>query len=64
VPKYNEALRRVAHDAGIRAIDVQRAFEGRRDLFFDDCHFTEEGRRIMAELLYRELQPLVPKDTS
>ena len=64
VPKYNDALRRVARDTGIRTIDVQRAFEGRRDLFFDDCHFTEEGRRVMAELLSRELAPLLPKDAS
>ena len=64
VPKYNDALRRVARETGTPTVDVQRAFEGRRDLFFDDCHFTAEGRRVMAELLYRELQPLLPGETS
>ena len=64
VPKYNEALRRVARNAGIPAVDVQRAFEGRQDLFSDECHFTTEGHRLMAELLHRELQPLLPRDAS
>lgn len=55
VPAYNERLRQVAEETRTLLVDVQRSFDGHRSLFMDECHFTPEGHRVMAELLYREL---------
>ncbi len=56
VPSYNEVALQVAAEEGVLAIDVQRAFEGRPELFADECHFTHEGHREMARLLEASLQ--------
>jgi len=36
-------------------VDVQLAFEGRPSVFSDDCHFTEEGHREIANLIEQAL---------
>jgi lysophospholipase L1-like esterase len=55
VPSYNRAVLDVAQATGALAIDVQRAFAGRPELFADECHFNEEGHAEMARLLADEL---------
>jgi len=58
VPAYNDALRAYAARAGVAMVDVQRAFDGRGDLFADECHFTQDGAARMADLLYDHLRRL------
>jgi lysophospholipase L1-like esterase len=55
VPSYNRAVLDVAQSTGALAVDVQRAFAGRPELFADECHFNEEGHAEMARLLADEL---------
>ena len=51
VPAYNREVLEIARSGGVPVVDVQAAFAGRRDLFVDECHFTPEGHRLMAQLL-------------
>ncbi len=56
VPDYNDALRKFARDRKVLLIDTQEIFANRyADLFGDECHFTEVGRKKMAEILSQEL---------
>jgi len=48
---YLEALRRVAETESIPVVSVDRAFADRPELFHDNCHYTAEGHRRIAELL-------------
>lgn len=58
VPGYNRDLLSVAEDTSGFAVDVQGAFEGRTELFVDECHFNPVGHTAMAELVYAELRAL------
>jgi lysophospholipase L1-like esterase len=49
----NEAIRRHCERTGTYCIDLDLAIpDGRRDLQFDECHFTDEGRKLVAEEIY------------
>ncbi len=62
VPEYNDALRQFGEESRTLVIDVQRVFETHYpDGFIDECHFTEEGHRRMAELLAERLPSLLPR---
>ena len=56
VPAYNREVLAVAASTGTLAVDVQAAFDGHPDLFVDQCHFTQEGHRVMARLLADRLE--------
>jgi len=56
VPGYNSDVLAVAGNANSLTVDVQRAFEGRTELFIDECHFTPQGHTTMAELVYADLR--------
>ena len=60
VPAYNRKLLDVAAATGAPALDVQAAFAGRRDLFADECHFTEEGHAALARMLASHLSDWRP----
>jgi lysophospholipase L1-like esterase len=51
VPAYNRKLLEVAAATGTPALDVEAAFADRRDLFVDECHFTQQGHAMLAEML-------------
>jgi len=55
VPSYNDAVRELSAGIGATLIDVERAFEGRAELFVDECHFAPDGHQRMAELVRDEL---------
>lgn len=59
IDRWNDVLRRVAEEEGLLLIDVDRALTGRRELFRDLVHFTEEGHQALAEVLRAGLQPLL-----
>lgn len=50
---YNDALRNFCNKYNIHCADA--AFELPRDtsVFYDDCHFNENGARVLAEYLSR-----------
>lgn len=59
VPRYNRALLDLAAREGIASVDVEAAFAPDDDLFTDECHFTPEGHRNMADLVAEALAPIL-----
>jgi lysophospholipase L1-like esterase len=58
VPRYNAALTAWAARRNIALIDAQRRFEQLPPaLFADECHFTPQGYRRLAELVRDRLRP-------
>jgi lysophospholipase L1-like esterase len=55
VPAYNRKLLDVAAAIGTPVLDVQAAFGDRRDLFVDECHFTQDGHATLARLIASHL---------
>lgn len=58
VPPYpvNDMLRRLLPAAGLEFVDIDAAIpDGRRDLQIDDCHFTDEGRQMVADAFYEAI---------
>jgi len=56
---YNAATVEVAGAAGAPVIDLYTFFKDRPELFADESHFTEEGHRLAAAIVFRHLLPLV-----
>jgi lysophospholipase L1-like esterase len=58
VPRYNAALTAWAARRNVALIDAQHAFEQLPPaLFADECHFTPEGYRRLADLVQDRLRP-------
>lgn len=55
VDRYNQRMREVAQELGVRFVDVPALLRDETDLFLDRMHFHERGARAMADALYREL---------
>jgi lysophospholipase L1-like esterase len=60
VPEYNRKLLGVAATTGTPALDVQAAFADHRELFVDECHFTQAGHAMLAEMLASRLDEWRP----
>jgi lysophospholipase L1-like esterase len=58
-PAYNAATVEVARREGVAAIDLYSVFKGKDELFADESHFTEEGHRIAAEIVFEDLRQLL-----
>ena len=56
-PQYTDALVRRLKQAGIQVVDLRPHMEDRQRFFFsrDDRHFNEEGHRMAAEVIFREV---------
>jgi lysophospholipase L1-like esterase len=54
---YWEAIDRLAREPGVTVIDLPRIFRenGGERLFFDHCHPTAEGHRLIAQAIVRAL---------
>jgi lysophospholipase L1-like esterase len=48
---YNQTLARSARDYGIEFIDLARFIPRDTTVFYDDCHFNENGARKVAEII-------------
>ncbi len=51
VDQYNQRMRKVAERNNVAFIDLPALLPSQHDIFYDDCHFTENGARIVAELV-------------
>lgn len=58
-PDYNLATVRVAEREGAPVIDVYSFFKEMDELFADESHFTEEGHRLAAGVIFEHLAPLI-----
>lgn len=56
VPDYNDSVRVVAKASGTPLVDVQQLFSEKPELFTDECHFTLEGHRQLAQRLFDFLE--------
>ncbi|MBU0513163.1 MAG: hypothetical protein KJ621_00195, partial [Proteobacteria bacterium] len=56
---HNLITRRLAAQYGAIYVDAARVMFGQHPWFIDFCHYTQQGRRILAKLIYRRLNPLL-----
>ena len=40
-------------------IDITKIFEGQTDMFYDTCHYTEKGNKLIAECVYKNIEHVV-----
>jgi lysophospholipase L1-like esterase len=59
VELYNEALRQVARRSGAPLIDLAAKMPRDSALYYDYLHYTEAGAVAVAEIVHRELRPLL-----
>jgi len=48
---YNEIMRQVARESGATIVEAGTALDRHPSVYFDFCHFSAEGHRIVADLL-------------
>lgn len=58
---YNTATAEVAGTLGVPMVDVYSFFKGRDDLFADESHFTAEGHRLAAAVIFDHIRPLADR---
>ncbi|HUF46236.1 MAG TPA: GDSL-type esterase/lipase family protein [Vicinamibacterales bacterium] len=56
---YAAATVEVADEEDVMLVDVYSFFKGRDALFADESHFTDEGHRLAADLIFEHLRLLV-----
>jgi lysophospholipase L1-like esterase len=56
---HNLITRRLAREFGAGHVDAARVMFGRGRWFIDFCHYTQEGRRVLARLIYQGIKPLL-----
>jgi lysophospholipase L1-like esterase len=54
--RYNVVQRKVAAEHGALFVDLPRGLESTTNDFFDDCHFTDEGNRRVADVILPALK--------
>ncbi len=60
-PDYRSHTIQVARGEGVPLVDLYKWFENKDAYFADESHFRPEGHRLAAEILRRELSPLLNK---
>jgi lysophospholipase L1-like esterase len=50
IDRYNATLKRVCREQGVGIVDLD-ALSGDPTVFYDDCHFTETGAALVAQLV-------------
>ena len=62
--QFNQRMRDVARREGVECVDLAAVVPGSTKAMYDDCHFNENGARIVAEELARVLRPTIEKTTA
>lgn len=58
--KYNEKLLEVCSNRGIECIDLASQLPQNTSVFYDDCHFNENGARLVAATIAEYLKTTEP----
>lgn len=58
--EYNDRLRKIASDRNLDLIDLAAEVPKDTTIFYDDCHFNENGARVVADKLATYLLTLPP----
>jgi hypothetical protein len=53
---YNNKLREVCNARKVKLIDIDTAMAGQYGFFYDDCHFTIAGAKLIGQLVYKALK--------
>jgi hypothetical protein len=61
---YNDVLRKTAKEHQIPVIDLAREFPKSSRYYYDFYHYTNEGSTLVAEIIYKHLNPLLEKKYS
>jgi lysophospholipase L1-like esterase len=56
---YNSITLQVAESNAVPVIDVYSIFSGKDEYFQDKNHFNEQGHRLMANIVYEYIKPLL-----
>jgi len=56
---YNDITRRVGREEGILVIDLAKKMPKNLLYFYDDVHYTNQGARKVAEIIYEDLYPFL-----
>ena len=56
---FSQAIRDVAAEEGVKVIDLEAAVPKTKEYLFDPVHYTEKGSLMAAEIISRELAPLL-----
>jgi lysophospholipase L1-like esterase len=58
---YNDATRRVGQENNVLVIDVGSQMPKSSRYFYDYVHYTNEGARVVADIVYRSLCPMLAR---
>ena len=58
--RYNEALLDVCRERGLSCLDLAEKIPHETTMFYDDCHFTEQGSKAVAAAVSAYLAALPP----
>lgn len=58
--RYNEVVLDLCRERGLSCIDLASRIPKEGTMFYDDCHFTQEGSRAVATVVTRHLKHLPP----
>ncbi len=59
--EFHEVTRQLARDEKVMLIDLAKKVEGSEKYIYDSVHLNNEGSKLVAQIIARELQPLVLK---
>jgi lysophospholipase L1-like esterase len=61
IARYNEVQRRLAAERGFAYLDLDASVPKDLDHYFDDCHYTDRGSRLVAEEVLTALRPRIER---
>jgi lysophospholipase L1-like esterase len=53
---YNQQLAKICSERKIKLIDIDSQLPKTRSVFYDDCHFNENGADMVGNIIYKELK--------
>jgi hypothetical protein len=62
VEQYNGVLRELSEERGVECVDLAAEFPKDTTVFYDDCHFNENGARVVAKVLAEYFMSQEPLD--
>jgi ABC-type sugar transport system substrate-binding protein len=59
--KFNEAIREVGKQNGVKVIDLARLIPQDSKYIYDVVHLNTKGSQLAAQLISDQLKPMVPQ---
>jgi len=58
-PEYNDLVIKASKDKNLQVVDLYSLFKGKKELFANDSHFNDEGHKVAAEIIYKQIKDLL-----